>query len=107
DIVEVLGVHGDWYHIMMNKVSGYIHSDYVVKVDVDDEVDEDLPPPVVPTFNLVGKVTGAVLNVRAAATTDSAVINQLTLGQKVEVLSLEGNWAKVKLASGTGYVYKT
>ena len=47
------------------------------------------------------------LNVRQSAGTNSPVIDALTLGQKVEVLSLDGSWAKIRVNSKTGFVSKT
>ena len=59
------------------------------------------------TGNLIGKVTAKSLNMRQTASTNSPVIDALTLGQKVEVLSLEGDWAKIRVNSKTGFVSKT
>jgi len=117
DIVEVVGQTGEWLLILLDEGEGYINGRYTVEVGTetpDDNVDtpeeptipEEPEDPIV-TGNLIGKVTVKSLNMRQAASTDSPVIAALTLGQKVEVLSLDGNWAKIYVNSKTGFVSKT
>ncbi|MEK5039771.1 N-acetylmuramoyl-L-alanine amidase [Sporosarcina sp. FSL K6-3457] len=75
--------------------------------DDSDDANQEVPELPSHTANLTGKVTVKSLNIRESASTDSAVIDTLTLGQTVEVLSLEGYWAKIYVNSKTGYVHKT
>lgn len=51
-----------------------------------------------------GVVNASKLNVRAAAGTDKAILGKLERGAKVEILSAEQNWAKIKYGDGVGYV---
>ena len=45
------------------------------------------------------------LNVRQAPTTSATLVTQLQPGSSVTVLSIDGNWAKVRLQNGhSGYV---
>lgn len=128
EIVEVIGQTGDWLLILINGNNGYIHSRYTVEVgsqapsDDDDVATEEPEEPEVsepedtepgdesdnpsPTNGLVGKVTANVLNVRKSPDGTSAVVGKLSLNQKVEIESINGNWAKINLQSGSGYVHK-
>lgn len=74
--------------------------------DSNQEVPE-VPEPPSSTTNLTGKVTVKSLNIRESASTESATIDTLTLGQTVEVLSIDGYWAEIYVNSQTGYVHKT
>ena len=47
------------------------------------------------------------LNVRSGPSTDFPVIDNLTIGKKVEVLSLDGYWAAIRIGTQTGYVHKS
>ena len=118
DIVEVVGQTGEWLLILLDEGEGYINGRYTVEAGTetpDDNVDtpeeptipEEEPEGPIVTGNLIGKVTVKSLNMRQTASTDSPVIAALTLGQKVEVLSLDGNWAKIRVNSKTGFVSKT
>ena len=114
DIVEVVGQTGDWLLILLEEGEGYINGRYTVEAGTETPDDNIVTPeePTIPeeptvTGNLIGKVTVKSLNVRQSASTNSPVIAALTLGQKVEVLSLDGDWAKIRVNSKTGFVSKT
>lgn len=119
EIVEVIGQSGDWLLILIDGKDGYIHSHYTVEVGSqapsDDDVateepevtePEEKPETPSPSNGLVGKVTVNVLNVRKSPDGTSAVVGKLSLNQKVTVESINGNWAKINLKSGPGYVHK-
>jgi N-acetylmuramoyl-L-alanine amidase len=118
DIVEVIGQTDDWLLILLDDEEGYINGKYTVEAGTETPDDNAVTPeePAIPdekpeepavTGNLIGKVTVKSLNVRQSAGTNSPVIDSLTLGQKVEVLSLDGNWAKIHVNSKIGFVSKT
>lgn len=50
------------------------------------------------------RCTASVLNVRAAASTQSRVIGTVRKGETVSVIGIEGNFAKIKWGSQTAYV---
>lgn len=113
DIVEVIGQSGEWLLVLIGEEEGYVNGRYTVEVGTETppEPVQPTPPvvqpdPPVTTGNLLGKVTVNSLNVRQSAGTSSPVILALKLGQKVEVLSIDGNWAKVRVNSTTGFVSK-
>lgn len=55
---------------------------------------------------LVAMYTIDVLNLRAQPNTNSEIIVQLAAGKKVEIISEEGKWCKVKRGKDEGYVMK-
>ncbi|MCG7344289.1 N-acetylmuramoyl-L-alanine amidase [Sporosarcina sp. ACRSL] len=136
EIVEVIGQTGDWLNVIIDGNYGYIHGQYTVEVGTttpsDDVATEEPDEPEVTepesdepevtepeitepeeewdtpteTTGLVGKVTAKVLNVRKSPSTSAAITAKLSAGQKVDVISLDGNWAQIRLQSGPGYVHK-
>ena len=119
DIVEVVGTTDEWLHILINNSTGYIHGGHTIKMDTEDEVQpeeeqpgdeqpEDEQPDIEPAKgDIIGKVTVKSLNVRSGPSTDFPVIDNLTIGKKVEVLSLDGYWAAISTGTQTGYVHKS
>ncbi len=125
EIVEVIGQSDDWLLILFDNGEGYINSRYTVELGTetppeivppvepieppvsDDSDDQENPAPPSGTSNLTGKVTVKSLNIRESASTESPTIATLTLGQTVEVLSINGYWAEIYVNSKTGYVHKT
>lgn len=117
-LVEVIGSEGIWLKVNINGVEGYIH-EYFTNPNINEvkpNKPAPTPPPVVvpkPTpqppavAKTIGKVTTNNLNVRSAGNSSAATIAKLQSGQKVEVLSLSGYWAKIRTGSTTGYVHKT
>ena len=57
------------------------------------------------SFAQTGTVTADILKVRSSTGTSSLVINRVTFGSELELLSYDGAWYKVQLSDGTiGYV---
>lgn len=55
---------------------------------------------------LVAMYTTDVLNLRAQPNTNAEIIVQIGAGKKVELISEEGKWCKVKRGKDEGYVMK-
>ena len=56
------------------------------------------------TFGATGEIDGNAVRLRSEPTTDSKIIMLLEKGKKVEILSKENDWYKVKVSNSTGYV---
>ena len=56
------------------------------------------------TFGATGEIDGNAVRLRKEPSTDSKIIMLLEKGKKVEVLSKENDWYKVKVSQSTGYV---
>lgn len=132
DIVEVIGQTGEWLLILNDGKNGYIHSKYTIDIGTEkpsdtegttgepeepEVTDPEITDPEVTepeeewdtpsnTSGLIGKVTANSLNIRKTPSTSAAVVGKLTAGEKVEVVSLDGYWAKINTKSGTGYIHK-
>ena len=52
----------------------------------------------------IGSVTAGTLNVRAKPTTESSIVEKLSNGDQVLVLSQEQNWASIRIDNVEGYV---
>ena len=55
-------------------------------------------------FKSYGVVKASLLNIRQAATTNSAILGQIPNGQKVGIYGLEPGWAKITYNGIIGYV---
>ena len=84
--LKVTGSEGNWYKVTTkNGVTGYISKSYV-------------------SMGATGR-TVANLNVRQGAGSSTARLTTLAKGISVTILSVDGNWAKIRYGkSATGYV---
>ncbi|MBP6136990.1 MAG: SH3 domain-containing protein [Clostridiaceae bacterium] len=96
--VYQIATNGGWSRIKTEGgITAYIRNDLI----------RETPPvdPFVKTNRAIYVNTG-VANVRELATTDSAIIGQVRLDERLTELETNGTWSKVKLRDGTiGYVY--
>lgn len=90
---------GTWRRVTYGKLTGWVSAAYVGPTK---------PPPVTaaPVARPVTTryVTAASLNLRASATTSSAVVARLPKGTKLSVASTSGGWLKVTANGRTGWV---
>lgn len=114
-LVEVIGSTTTWLKVNINGVEGYIH-EYFTTTNINDATpNKPTPTPPVttpkptptPVAKTMGKVTVNNLNMRSAGNSSAPTVGKLQAGQKVEVLSTSGYWAKIRTGSTTGYVHKT
>ncbi|MDM5198237.1 SH3 domain-containing protein [Fictibacillus enclensis] len=106
--VKVYSESGGWAKVNANGKNGYVSSKYLSSSKPSSTVSRGLTskPAAVSsskTTTKYVKVSGA-LNLRKAATTNSAVIKTLKNGVTVTVYSESKGWAKVKVSGSTGYV---
>ncbi len=90
-VVEDDSIDG-WYKVNYEGETGYLSSEYV---SFSEKVDAKLGN---------GKVTGDSVNVRAAASTDSAKITALNKGAVVEITGIDNGWYKISVNNKTGYI---
>lgn len=99
DAVYILGVdeHG-WYRVRSGNVEGYVASQYIATGAIAEQISEEV------AYN-VAEVGAEVLNVRAAASTDSEVVAVVAESEQIEVVEDCGEWLKVAVDADTyGYV---
>lgn len=87
-----------WYKIKSGNVEGYIKDDYILTGEESYGVADE-------AGYKVAYVYPKVLIVRAQPNEDAREIDRVYEGQEVEVVDIEGDWAKVCLASDSyGYI---
>lgn len=106
-LVQINGKIGDWYKISAGSSDGYIFHSYIKEATTETPAPSPTPTPPSTTSGLIGKVTVNGLNVREQANATSAIVTQLSRGQKVEVLSINGYWANIRVNDKVGHVHKS
>ncbi len=94
----VVGVDGDWVHIVSGNVEGYVKSDYIAVGN------EEL---CLENSKILAAVNTDGLNVREESNTESRVINRAGLGEMLEVVDIAGEnneWVVVNDGDTNGYV---
>ena len=89
--VEVISVEDGWAKIKYNSKTGYVSNQYLS----DKKVEE---------VTQIKYVNATTLNVRSGPSTTYSIIDTLKQDAKVEVISIENNWAKIKHNNEIGYV---
>lgn len=98
--------NGTWYFVTYNGKSGYVSAGYLKQTTTAPSA------PVTPNAGDAGAGNTAVdyvvntpsLNVRASATTNSAVIGSVTAGQTLRVIQTSNGWHQIYIGNTTGFV---
>ncbi|MGM9925044.1 MAG: SH3 domain-containing protein [Bacillus sp. (in: firmicutes)] len=102
--VTIVSENEGWYHVQYGNLSGWVSKDYVTtqESDVQDSLDNSHSrEAVAPTTKYVQPTT---VNVRSKASTASTIIDVLHKNDQVAVIEEDGNWSKVQLANGQGWI---
>lgn len=101
--VTLLEMGSAWSRVQYGTLSGYVKNEYISVID--DAVDET-PDGVISVGTAVVALAdeSQTLNLRAAPTTNAAVISHLRHGQTLTVLTRYERWTYVQMGSLTGYV---
>lgn len=101
--VTLLETAGDWCRIQYGTLSGYVKSEYL---SVQGEEVDETPSGVVSrgTATVALSDESQTLNLRAAPTTNSAVVSHLRHGQTLTVLERYESWTYVQYGTLSGYV---
>lgn|GEM_PF-135223 len=105
--LSVTGEMGGWYRVYASGATGYIMKQFVTLTtaapaatpEPASALDGDYAQAVAATIN-------TRVNMRAAASTDAAIVKVLARGAAVSLTGESGAWYKVTAADRTGYVYK-
>ena len=94
--VVVYRIDGSWAEIKYNNQTAYISAKYIKKIES------------VNAKEVVGQVYKVIsqsrLNVRKRPSADSQILGVLQPAEQIEVLSIEGQWAKIRYRLNVGYV---
>ncbi len=89
--IAVLGEADGWYHVAHNGKDGYVSSEFFT---MEEETE----------FEYYGRVNARGVNVRAEASTDGEILNNLGLGSGIVVTGLEDGWYSISGTYGDGYI---
>jgi len=99
DGCEILQVTGEWSWIQSGKVTGFVKNEFLYT---------GAEANVAAAGALVSKATvnTATLKVREQANVESGVLSLVAAGQELQVLEDQGEWIKISINGGEGYVSK-
>lgn len=99
---KILSKEGQWYKINFNNKTGYVHSDYVKAVGGAE--DGSSKPIQTVTKGTIVNVSSN-LRIRKTPSTGSQTLGYLKNRSKIDIVSKEGSWYKIKFNGTYGYVY--
>lgn len=111
--VDILSTGNGWCKIKYNNSYGFVSKDYITIVEDSNNSgnsgnnNSSNPGNDTSSKGLIGTVTADALNVRSGAGTNYSVISSVSYGTKIDILSNENGWYKIKLNNGFGYVSGT
>ena len=94
DKVKILSSYNGWHQILYNNRYGYV-SDSYIKILENGNSSENIKK---------GTVNINALNVRSGPSTSYKIIDMIKRNDKVEIVSLENGWYKIKNNNTYGYV---
>ena len=80
-------------------------NDSLTTIQVPDTEATSIPKPSLEIMYINLNQYGSLLNVRDNKSTDSYILGKLDHSEKVEVIQVENEWAKIHYMDGIGYVY--
>ncbi|MCI9609779.1 MAG: SH3 domain-containing protein, partial [Oscillibacter sp.] len=89
--IAVLGEADGWYHVAHNGDDGYVSAEFFT---MSEETE----------FEYYGRINARGVNVRAEASIDSEIVNNLGLGSGVTVTGIENGWYHITGTYGEGWV---
>ncbi|WP_052356532.1 SH3 domain-containing protein [[Clostridium] dakarense] len=100
--IEVISESKGWSKIKFNGSTGYVSSQYLSKVNTSPEIPEKPSQPETPTQ--AKEVNTSSLNVRSGPGTNYSKVGSLKQGNKVDVISENNGWSKIKFSGKDGFV---
>jgi len=107
--VTITGVCGEWYQVKCNGKTGYLMGDYLT-IQNEPVQPEATKAPEQSSSGYGDGVSGVVtfrVNMRAEASTDSAVLRVLDEGDPVRIIGESGRWYWINADGKEGYIVKT
>lgn len=96
---EILQTVGDWYQIQSGKVTGYVKAEYLLTGDAAKARAAEV-------MTTIATVTTETLYVREQPNTECTILALMPMGEELQVLEDQGDWAKIDLDGDEGYVSK-
>jgi cell wall-associated NlpC family hydrolase len=92
EVVVVLGKTGQWYKVIYNLRTGYMHSDYL-RFSARENAELGY-----------GRVNGSVVNIRSGPGTGHSTITQAQLNDRAYIIGINNQWFKVISGGYIGYI---
>lgn len=92
EVVVVLGKTGQWYKVIYNLRTGYMHSDYL-RFSARENAELGY-----------GRVNGSVVNIRSGPGTGHSTITQAQLNDRAYIIGINNRWFKVISGGYIGYI---
>ena len=92
EVVVVLGKTGQWYKVIYNLRTGYMHSDYL-RFSARENAELGY-----------GRVNGSVVNIRSGPGTGHSAITQAQLNDRAYIIGINNQWFKVISGGYIGYI---
>lgn len=92
EVVVILGKTGDWYKVIYNLRTGYMHGDYL---RVSDQENAELG---------YGRVNGSAVNIRSGPGTGYSSLGKAYSGDQAYIIGINNQWFKVIYGSIIGYI---
>lgn len=92
EVVVILGKTGDWYQVIYNLQTGYMHSNYL---SVSTRENAELG---------YGRVNGSGVNIRSGPGTGYSSLGKAYSGEKAYIIGINNQWFKVIYGSIIGYI---
>jgi len=90
--VEIISAQGEWFYVSVNGQKGYVNGSYL-------SIEGEATP------RRYGLITASAVNMRAEASTASAVVTVVRGGSTVTLLDTTSKWYKVTFEGREGYIY--
>lgn len=92
EVVVVLGKTGQWYKVIYNLRTGYMHSDYL-RFATRENAELGY-----------GRVNGTTVNIRSGPGTSQTVIVRASLNNRAYIIGINNQWFKVIYGNAIGYI---
>lgn len=92
EVVVVLGKTGQWYKVIYNLRTGYMHSDYL-RFSARENAELGY-----------GRVNGSVVNIRSGPGTGHSTITQAQLNDRAYIIGINNQWFKIISGGYIGYI---
>ena len=104
--VRVLGICGDWYHVLVDGKTGYMQAQYLSRdLSGTSPASPIMPQASTGVFAIVNMTSlSDQLNLRASASESASSLGKYPNGTTVEVLSANGSWWQVRAGDRQGYM---
>lgn len=106
DVVDVLAIDSSWAKITANGVTGYVQSKYLADLPEDAVTPEPTIAPEKVNYQATIELSSnsSYLNIRKSKSTKAKSLGKLKNGAVVNVIEIDGSWAKITADGVTGYV---